>query len=65
MSELIGKEDAIEIVMERAKEEIESCAIMTGYQPEENCSSTCEYYKLCQEILKIAKMTEDEYIEGK
>ena len=47
--------DVIEEVLEEAREDIESCAIMTGYQPRENCdltTTTCEYRKLCEKIFK-------------
>jgi len=50
--------DAIEIVLEEALQEIESCAIMTGYQPREACdlrTTTCEYRDLCKKIFEREK----------
>lgn len=47
--------DAIEAVIEEVKDDVESCAIMTGYQPRANCdlqTTTCEYRDLCKKIFE-------------
>jgi len=52
----MNTEDAIEVVLEEVKSDIETCAIMTGYQPRENCdltTTTCPYREICKKIFEV------------
>jgi len=53
-------EYAIESVIDDLKSDIQTCAIHTGYQPKENCTGTCDMYKICQKIWKTEKELNEE-----
>jgi len=61
MTEVIGQKEAIDIVLDDAKSEIEVCAVMRGVRPLSDCDTRCEYREVCRKIRVIANMTYKEY----
>ena len=52
-------ENIIRDVTDEIYDGIRTCGIMSGDREKEDCSSTCDYYKICKKIFeKVADMEE-------